>query len=124
MRREEVLALRELVNDVPIAAHVQDYALRIVLGTHPEIGEPAKQIKQYVRFGSSPRGAQAIIKAAKIRAIFEGRFNVSNEDIRFAAFPALRHRVILNFEGEAEGVGVDAIIEDLINQTPETKVKS
>ncbi|MCL2325335.1 MAG: MoxR family ATPase [Proteobacteria bacterium] len=123
MTREEILSLRSLVAEVPIADHVQGYALRIMLGTHPEMGKPTKQVKQYVRFGSSPRGAQAIIKAAKIRAISEGRFSVSNEDVRFAALPALRHRIILNFEGEAEGIRTDAIIEDLIRQTPETEAR-
>ena len=91
------------------------------IGTHPELEGATKQVKQYVRFGSSPRGAQAIIRAAKIHAIFEGRFSVSNDDIRFAAYPALRHRTILNFEGEAENVSTDEIIKDIISQTKETK---
>ena len=112
-----------LAKEVPIADHVQDYALKLVLGTHPELDKPTAMVKQYVRFGSSPRGAQAVIKAAKIHAIFEGRFNVSNDDIRFAAVPALRHRTILNFEGEAEGISTDDIIRDLIKNTKETADK-
>lgn len=123
MTKDEVLALRSLAKEVPIADHVQDYALKLVLGTHPELGKPTPKVKQYVRFGSSPRGAQAVIKAAKIHAIFQGRFNVSNDDIRFAAIPALRHRTILNFEGEAEGVSTDDILRDLIDHTKETADK-
>lgn len=123
MSKDDVLSLRELAREVPIADHVQDYALKLVLGTHPELGAPTQMVKQYVRFGSSPRGAQAVIKAAKIHAIFQGRFNVSADDIRFAAVPALRHRTILNFEGEAEGISADDIIRDLIKNTKETAGK-
>ncbi|MBQ9817662.1 MAG: MoxR family ATPase [Proteobacteria bacterium] len=123
MSKEEILELRQLASQVPIADHIQDYALKLVLGTHPEIDGCTKMIKQYVRFGSSPRGAQAVIKAAKIHAIFDGRFNVSNDDIRFAAIPALRHRTILNFEGEAEGISTDDILRDLIKNTKETAEK-
>lgn len=122
MSKDEILALRALVAEVPIAEHVQDYALKLVLGTHPEIDGATPMVKQYVRFGSSPRGAQAVIKAAKIHAIFDGRFNVSNDDVRFAALPALRHRTILNFEGEAENISSDDIIQDMIKHTSETKI--
>lgn len=114
MTKDEILSLRNLAVEVPIAEHVEDYALKLVLGTHPEIEGCSKMVKQYVRFGSSPRGAQATIKAAKIHAIFEGRFNVSIDDIRFAAIPALRHRTILNFEGEAENISTDDILKDMI----------
>lgn len=120
MKKEDILQLRALAAEVPIADHVQDYALKLILGTHPELEGCTKMVKQYVRFGSSPRGAQAVIKAAKIHAIFQGRFNVSNDDIRFAAIPALRHRTILNFEGEAENISTDDIIRDLIKNTKET----
>lgn len=120
MKKEDILQLRALAAEVPIADHVQDYALKLILGTHPELEGCSKMVKQYVRFGSSPRGAQAVIKAAKIHAIFQGRFNVSNDDIRFAAIPALRHRTILNFEGEAENISTDDIIRDLIKNTKET----
>ena len=123
MSKEEILSLRSFAAEVPIADHVQDYALKLVLGTHPEIEGATKMVKQYVRFGSSPRGAQAVIKAAKIHAIFEGRLNVSNDDIRFAAIPALRHRTILNFEGEAENISTDDILRDLIKNTKETAGK-
>lgn len=117
MTREEVLSLRQFVQEVPIAEHVQDYALRIMLGTHPELPESIALVKQYVRMGSSPRGAQAIIRAARIHALFEGRFNVSCEDIRFVSIPALRHRTILNFEGEAEGISTDDIVREIIRST-------
>ena len=123
MSKDEILSLRALAAEVPIADHVQDYALKLVLGTHPEIDGATKMVKQYVRFGSSPRGAQAVIKAAKIHAIFDGRFNVSNDDIRFAAIPALRHRTILNFEGEAENISTDDILKDLIKNSKETAGK-
>lgn len=123
MKKEEILKLRKFVREAPIADHVQDYALKLVLATHPELDTALKITKQYVRFGSSPRGAQAIILAAKIRAIMQGRFSVSNDDIRFAAKNALRHRVILNFEGEAEGVNTDDILKEIIDKTPETKGK-
>lgn len=117
MGKSEIIQLRALVREVPIAQHVADYALRLVLGTHPELDSPIPMVKQYLRFGSSPRGAQAIIMAAKIRALIEGRFNVANEDIRFAALHALRHRCILNFEGEAEGIRTDDILAELIKST-------
>ena len=123
MSKQDILTLRALAAEVPIAEHVQDYALRIGLGTHPEMGTCSERVKKYVRFGSSPRGAQAIIKAAKIHAIFDGRFNVSNDDIRFAAVPALRHRTILNFEGVAENISTDDILADLIKHTRETAQK-
>ena len=123
MSKQDILTLRALAAEVPIAEHVQDYALKIVLGTHPEMDTCSERVKKYVRFGSSPRGAQAIIKAAKIHANFDGRFNVSNDDIRFAAVPALRHRTILNFEGVAENISTDDILADLIKHTRETAQK-
>lgn len=123
MSKQDILTLRALAAEVPIAEHVQDYALKIVLGTHPEMDTCSERVKKYVRFGSGPRGAQAIIKAAKIHAIFDGRFNVSNDDIRFAAVPALRHRTILNFEGVAENISTDDILADLIKHTRETAQK-
>ena len=123
MSKQDILTLRALAAEVPIAEHVQDYALKIVLGTPPEMDTCSERVKKYVRFGSSPRGAQAIIKAAKIHAIFDGRFNVSNDDIRFAAVPALRHRTILNFEGVAENISTDDILADLIKHTRETAQK-
>jgi MoxR-like ATPase len=116
-----ILGMQTLVRRVPVARHVQDYAIRVVLATHPD-GEGAPDIaKRFVRFGASPRGAQAVLLAAKIRALFEGRFAASIDDVRVVAHPALRHRVLLNFEGEAEGMKTDQVIAKILDSLPETK---
>jgi MoxR-like ATPase len=112
----QVMAIRELVREIPIASHVRDLASFIVLATHPQWERAPESTRRFIRYGASPRGAQALVLGAKVRAISEGRFNVSVEDLRATALPALRHRLILNFEGEAEGVDVD----DLIGQIVET----
>ncbi|AEE96731.1 AAA family ATPase [Mahella australiensis] len=114
-----ILHLREIARRVPIARGVQDYALRLVLATHPEIDGAPDVAKRYVRYGSSPRGAQAIIAASKVRALMEGRYNVSFDDIKYTAYPALRHRIFLNFEGLAEGRTPDGIIDEIINALAE-----
>jgi MoxR-like ATPase len=113
---EGILALRRLVREVPVAPHVQEHAVRLVLGTHPDNEFATDEVKQYVRYGASPRGAQALILASKVRALLQGRFHVAFEDIDFVARPALRHRMILNFEGQAEGVETDDLIEQLIER--------
>jgi MoxR-like ATPase len=115
---ERLLQLRELVRDVPIARPVQDFAVRVVEGTHPT-GKPGVPplTQKYVRYGASPRGAQAILLAAKIKALLDGRFAVSTDDIRTVAAPCMRHRLILNFEGEAEGVDPDTIIDSILSET-------
>jgi MoxR-like ATPase len=110
----EVMEMRELARAVPVANHVKEYALKVMLGTHPESEFAPEATNRYVRYGSSPRGAQALILAAKIRALLQGRYNVAFEDINTVAYPALRHRILLNFEGEAEGVKTDGIIRDII----------
>ena len=112
--RARILALRALTREVPVARSVQDYAIRLVLATHPGEEGATASVKRYVRFGSSPRGAQAILLAAKIRAVMDGRFSASADDVRASAPPALRHRMILNFEGEAEGVRPDAVLEEVL----------
>jgi MoxR-like ATPase len=94
------------------APHVQEHAVRLVLGTHPDSEYATEQVRQFVRYGSSPRGAQALLLASKVRALLQNRFHVAIEDIDFVARPALRHRMILNFEGQAEGVEADQIIDD------------
>jgi MoxR-like ATPase len=114
-----ILQLREIARHVPIARGVQDYALRLVLATHPEIDGAPDVARRYVRYGSSPRGAQAIISAAKVRALMEGRYNVSFDDINYTAYPALRHRIFLNFEGLAEGRTSDGIIDEIIDALAE-----
>lgn len=107
---EDVLKMRALAREVPISEAVLDYALQIVLGTHPDSDRPCEDVKRYVRYGSSPRGAQSLITAAKIRALLDGRFNVSKEDLSISAPQVLRHRMILNFEAEADNVSADDIV--------------
>lgn len=117
--REEILTLQKIAMHVPIADAVQDYALRLVLGTHPESDSAPEVTIRYIRYGSSPRGAQAIIQAGKVRALMEGRYNVSFDDIRAVAYPALRHRIFLNFEAMAEGLDTDGVIDEIIRATGE-----
>ena len=119
--RDRILEMRELVRRVPVARHVQDYALRILQATHPDHPSAPALTRRYARFGSSPRGAQGILTAARVQALMDGRFNVSCEDIRKTAAPALRHRIILNFEGEAEGVATDTILEAILDETKEAR---
>jgi MoxR-like ATPase len=116
--RARVLEMRELVRKVPVARPIQDYAIRLVESTHPS-RSTVPEVKKFVRFGSSPRGAQALILAAKIRALGDGRFAPSFDDIRRSAPPALRHRVLLNFEGEAEGISTDAVLDTIMRALPE-----
>jgi MoxR-like ATPase len=119
IEKARILEMRELVRKVPLARAVQDYAVRVVLATHPDNVEATPLSKQFMRYGASPRGLQAVILAAKIRALLEGRYAVSIDDIRHVAPPALRHRLILNFEGEAEGVKADTIIAEVLKATKE-----
>jgi len=102
------------VRDVPVAPKVADYAVRLVLATQPQNEYATDQIKRYVRFGSSPRGAQALLLGGKVNALRDGRFNVSFDDIRRVAMPSLRHRVLMNFEAEADGITSDQIINDVL----------
>ncbi|HPC59924.1 MAG TPA: MoxR family ATPase [Verrucomicrobiota bacterium] len=118
LQRERLLELMRLVRDVPVASHVKNYAVRLVLATHPRTDTAAPIATQYLRFGSSPRGAQTLILAAKVRALVDGRFNVSFDDIEACVAPALRHRLILNFEAEAEGVTTDHILGQILRDVP------
>ena len=120
LEKTRILEMQRLVREVPIARHVQDYAVRLLQATHPTEAGSISTVKQFVKFGSSPRGAQAMLLAAKIRALFEGRFAASIDDVRASALPALRHRVLLNFEGEAEGVKTDDVLAEIIKVLPET----
>ena len=113
---QEILLLRKLVREVPVAPHIQEHALHLVLGSHPDSEFCTENVKRFVRYGASPRGAQALILAGKVRALFQGRFHVAAEDIDFVARPALRHRIILSFEGQAEGVETDDLIEELVER--------
>jgi MoxR-like ATPase len=119
MDGSEILKWQALVREVLIAPHVQDYAVRLILSTHPGGAFAPSVTNQYIRWGSSPRGAQAVALAAKVRALLEGRYNVSFEDVRRAFLPALRHRILLNFEAQAEGTEPDKILLDLLEQVPE-----
>ena len=115
MTGEQVIRYRELIREVPIASHVRDLASTIVMATHPQWEGAPEMTRRFVRYGASPRGAQALVLGAKVRALAEGRYNVSAEDIKRMAVPALRHRVILNFEGEAEGVDTDSLIGQIVD---------
>ena len=120
IHKSRILEMRELVRKVPLSRQIQDYAVRVLLATHPENAEATPTSKKYLRYGASPRGLQAVILASKIRALLEGRYAVAIDDIRHVAAPALRHRLILNFEGEAEGVKADAIIAEILKATRES----
>ena len=116
--REALLELMKVVREVPVASHVKDYAVRLVLATHPKTDTASPISNQYLRFGSSPRGAQTLVLAGKVRALTQGRFNVSFDDIEAVALLALRHRLILNFEAEAEGISTDHIIAQILREVP------
>ncbi|MBX3357820.1 MAG: MoxR family ATPase [Phycisphaeraceae bacterium] len=127
MNAPAIVAYQELVRRVAIAPHIQDYAVRLTLATHPKgrsgtgaaSGEfSTPMVNQYVRLGASPRGAQALVLAGKCRALLDGRAAVSVDDLRSVAIPALRHRLILNFEGEAEGLTTDSVIENVVGTLP------
>jgi MoxR-like ATPase len=120
----EVLELRELVRSVVIAGHVKDYAIRMVLATHAGSAQATTMVRRYVRHGASPRGLQAVVLAAKALALFAGRINVSFDDLAAAAPPALRHRILLNFEGEAEGIDVEGLLDEVIRETPSVHGKA
>jgi len=112
--KEDVLRMRSIVRDVPISKSVLDYALAFVVGSHPESDMAPEMVRQYVRAGSSPRGAQALVSVGKVLALAAGRYNVSKEDIDLASKPVLRHRLILNFDAEADRVKPDQIIDALV----------
>ncbi len=119
MDGDEIRRWQHLVREVILAKHVQDYIVRLVLATHPE-GQLAQPItNQYIRWGSSPRGAQTMALAAKVRALLDGRFNVSFEDVRRVCLPAMRHRVVLNFEAQAEGIAVDQVLLEILEKVSE-----
>ncbi len=118
LERDSLIELMRVVRDVPVASHVKDYAVRLVLATHPKTETGAPISNQYLRFGSSPRGGQTLILAGKVRALTQGRFNVSFDDIEAVAAPALRHRLILNFEAEAEGITTDHIVAQVLRDVP------
>jgi MoxR-like ATPase len=119
MDGEQIRQWQQLVREVLVAPPVQDYAIRLVLATHPQGEFATGETNKYIRCGASPRGAQALVLAGKVRALLEGRYNVSFEDIRSVYFPAMRHRIILNFEAQAENVASDSILANILNDVPE-----
>ncbi len=119
-----ILQMRTLAREVPISPSVREFAIKVVLGTQPDSVHAPPQIKQFVRYGSSPRGAQAIILTAKIKALLAGRYSVAVEDIASVAIPALRHRLIMNFEGQAEGIAPDVLVQSILDKAKaDTAVK-
>src|SRR5690606_29186041 len=117
---EDIIRLQETVREVPVAAHVKDYIVRLLRATHPDLEGATDQVKRYVAAGASPRGAQAMLLAAKIRALLAGRLAASLDDVRTVAGPALRHRIQLNFEGEAESINTDLVISSITETLPQT----
>jgi MoxR-like ATPase len=111
----ELLNLRRTARAVPVASSVTEFAVRLLLSTHPEREEATPEIARFVRAGASPRGLQALITCGQVRALLEGRYNASIEDIRHLAAPVLRHRILLNFEGQAEGITTDALVDHLLS---------
>lgn len=112
--REDILQMRKIIREVPVADNVLDFALQIVVGTHPEGEGASDAVKKYVRYGSSPRGAQAVITAAKVKALLSERYNVSKEDVVRSSHATLRHRLLLNFEADADGVTVDQLLDGIL----------
>jgi MoxR-like ATPase len=116
---ERINTMKDFVRSVPIATHVKNYAVRLVLATHPDSPYATDLTRRYVLYGSSPRGAQSLVLGGKVKALLDGRYNVSFEDIRSIAIPSLRHRVILNFEGTAAGVEQASIVAEILEKTPD-----
>ncbi|MEE9603880.1 MAG: MoxR family ATPase [Thermoguttaceae bacterium] len=115
----EIIQWQELIREVILASHIQDYIVRLTLATHPDGEFAAKTTNQYIRWGASPRGAQALALAAKVRALLDARYNVSFEDVRRVYLPAMRHRIIVNFEAQAEGIEPDQVLLELLENVPE-----
>jgi MoxR-like ATPase len=114
LRRDQVLEMRALVRQVAVARHVQDQVVQLLEATHPQHASAPELVRRYVRFGASPRGAQSCLLAAKARALIAGRYHVAQDDVWQVARPALRHRILLNFEGEADGITTDRILDELL----------
>lgn len=114
----DLIEFQETVASVPVADHITDYAAQIVLATHPETGSGPDNVSRYVSYGASPRGMQALIRGAKVHCALDGRTAVSVEDVKRVALAALRHRVILNFQGEAESRDIDELVEEVIESVP------
>jgi MoxR-like ATPase len=115
---DDVLRMLRVAREVVVAPHLLTYAVRVILATHPTETSAPAVVRQYVRHGASPRGLQAVVAGAQVRALLEERFNVSREDIQAVALPALRHRLILGFEAQADGISADRVIEDVLSSVP------
>ena len=114
---EQLQGMIETARAVPVATHIKEYAVQLLLATHPDQEDAPEAVRKYVRYGASPRGLQALILTAKALALMDGRYNVSLEDIQAVAFPALRHRMILNFDGLADGITTDELIETILEES-------
>jgi MoxR-like ATPase len=119
--RDDLLRLQRFVREVPVAPPIRDYALKIVVATHPTSDLASSEVKRYVRYGASPRAAQTLLLAGKVFALLDGRYNVARDDIKKAIKPALRHRVILNFEAEADQVTTDDLLDRIVEHVERTE---
>jgi MoxR-like ATPase len=120
---EQIISAQQLVKRVAIAPHVQDYAIRLVLATHPQGEFATEMTNRFVRFGSSPRGVQSLVLAGKVRAMLDERYHVSFADVASSLLPGLRHRILLNFEGQAEGITSDDVLDEILEKTPKALEK-
>jgi len=118
MNGDEIIGTQNLVRRVVMAPHVQDYAIRVAMASHPQGPFSLEVTNKYVRWGVSPRAAQTLTLAAKLNALLDGRFNTAFSDVQKCYLPAMRHRVLLNFEGEAEGISVDDVLREILEKTP------
>ena len=123
MKGDDILEMQQFARTVPVPDHVKEYAARVVLATHPETVNSPEVARKYLRYGASPRGCQALISGAKVEALKSGKSNVGFEEVRHVVTPAFRHRIILNFEGEAEGISPDEILASIIGEVPELPEK-
>ncbi|MBA3313724.1 MAG: MoxR family ATPase [Planctomycetaceae bacterium] len=119
LNAERIMQLRTVLNKVVVADAIRDYAVRLVLATHPHSDFSTEQVRKFVKWGASPRAAQTLLKAARVRALAEGRAHVAHEDIRHFAVNTLQHRVLLNYDGQAEEISVADIIRAIVNELPE-----
>src|SRR6266536_3946763 len=113
---EELLQLIDIARAVPVATHIKEFAVRLLLATHPDQEDAPERVRQYVRYGASPRGLQALITTSKVRALLEGRYNVSLEDLRAVAYPVLRHRIVLNFDGLADNITPESLVDTILEE--------
>ncbi len=120
LNSERILSLRQTLNNVVVADPMRDYAVRLVLATHPQSDEATEQVNQFVRWGASPRASQALIRAARVRALASGREHVAFEDVKHYAREVLGHRVLLNYDGQAENLEITQLVDSILTTLPET----